>query len=38
MKTDIGDYIIKEPFPTLDRKFYPCKPNIFEKTCKKIEK
>jgi len=27
-----GDYIIREPFPTSDRRFYPCKPNIFEAT------
>lgn len=32
MKADIGDYVIKEPFPTDDRKFYPCKPDIFDKT------
>ena len=32
MKADIGDYVIKEPFSTDDRKFYPCKPDIFEKT------
>lgn len=24
-----GDYIIREPFPTDDRKFYPCKGSIF---------
>ncbi len=29
MKTMHGDYIIKEPFPTGDRDFYPCKPDIF---------
>lgn len=23
-----GDFVIKEPFPTPDRKFYPCKPEI----------
>ena len=32
MKADIGDYVIKEPFPTKDRIFYPCKPDIFLKT------
>lgn len=32
MKASAGDWIIKEPFPTGDRKFYPCKPDIFEKT------
>jgi hypothetical protein len=37
MKADIGDYVIKEPFSTDDRKFYPCKPDIFEKTYDLIE-
>lgn len=32
MVCSIGDYMIKEPFPTDWRKFYPCKPDIFEKT------
>lgn len=32
MKAYPGDYIIKEPFPTGDRDFYPCKPDIFNKT------
>lgn len=32
MIADVGDWIIKEPFPTGDRKFYPCKPDIFEQT------
>lgn len=32
MKALKGDYIIKEPFPTGDRDFYPCKPEIFELT------
>lgn len=32
MKAFNGDYIIKEPFPTGDRDFYPCKPDIFKKT------
>jgi len=32
MKAFKGDWIIKEPFPTGDRDFYPCKPDIFEKT------
>lgn len=31
-----GDYIIKEPFDK-DRMFYPCKPDIFEKTYEKAE-
>ncbi len=32
MTADLGDWIIKEPFPTADRQFYPCKPDIFEAT------
>ncbi len=24
-----GDYVVKEPYPTPNRKFYPCKPEIF---------
>lgn len=32
MEVKVGDYIIKEPFPTGDRKFYPCKLDIFEQT------
>ena len=32
MLADYGDWIIKETFPTGDRNFYPCKPDIFEKT------
>lgn len=32
MKAMPGDYIIKEAFPTGDRDFYPCKPDIFENT------
>ncbi len=32
MICSVGDYLIKEPFPTDWRKFYPCKPSIFEKT------
>lgn len=36
MRTDIGDYIIKEPFPTKERQFYPCKPDIFEQTYEKV--
>jgi hypothetical protein len=35
MKAVIGDWIIKEPFPTGDRDFYPCKLDIFEKTYEK---
>lgn len=29
MKAFKGDWIIKEPFPTGDRDFYPCKNDIF---------
>ncbi len=32
MKAFPGDFIIKEPFPTGDRDFYPCKKSIFEQT------
>ena len=32
MICSLGDYLIKEPFPTDWRKIYPCKPDIFEKT------
>ncbi len=31
MIANIGDYIIKEPFDK-ERKYYPCKPDIFELT------
>ena len=37
MKAFKNDWIIKEPFPTGDRDFYPCKPDIFEKTYEKAE-
>lgn len=37
MKAIKGDWVIKEPFPTKDRKFYPCKEEIFEKTYEKLE-
>jgi len=37
MECSIGDYLIKEPFPTDWRKIYPCKPDIFEKTYEKVE-
>lgn len=37
MKAYKGDWIIKEPFPTGDRDFYPCKPDIFEKTYEPAE-
>ncbi len=32
MICSIGDYLIKEPFPTDWRKFYPCKSDIFVST------
>lgn len=32
MTCSLGDYLIKEPFPTDWRKLYPCKKEIFEKT------
>jgi hypothetical protein len=32
MKAMRGDWIIKEPFPTGDRDFYPCKNEIFVNT------
>jgi len=32
MKAFPGDWIIKEPFPTGDRDFYPCKDSIFKQT------
>ena len=32
MKAFKGDWIIKEPFPTSDRDFYPCKNDIFINT------
>lgn len=37
MVAELDDYIIKEPFPTDDRKFYPCKPDIFEKTYEEVK-
>ena len=33
----IGDWLVKEPFPTDWRKFYPCKPDIFTKIYEVIE-
>lgn len=38
MEAKPGDWIIKEPFATEDRKFYPCKPDIFEETYEKVGK
>ncbi|MBY7007891.1 hypothetical protein FDB14_15250 [Clostridium botulinum] len=36
MICSLGDYLIKEPFPTDWRKIYPCKEDIFKKTYEKI--
>jgi len=36
MRVNKGDYIIKEPFDNI-RGFYPCKPDIFEKTYEKVK-
>lgn len=38
MKAFRGDWIIKEPFPTGDRDFYPCKNEIFINTYELIVK
>jgi hypothetical protein len=32
MLAEVGDWVIREPFPTTDRLFYPCKPDIFAAT------
>lgn len=37
MKAMPGDYIIQEPFPTGDRDFYPCKPDIFDQNYDLVE-
>lgn len=37
MKAMPNDWIIKEPFPTGDRDFYPCKPDIFEMTYDELD-
>ena len=37
MHAIFGDWIIKEPFPTGDRQFYPCKSDIFEATYEQVE-
>jgi hypothetical protein len=36
MKAFKGDWIIKEPFPTGDRDFYPCKNDIFINTYESV--
>jgi hypothetical protein len=35
MTASVGDFIIKDPFD-LKRGFYPCKPDIFEKTYEEV--
>ena len=37
MKALKGDYIIKEAYPTGDRDFYPCKPDIFNMTYEALD-
>jgi hypothetical protein len=37
MIASAGDWIIKEPFPTGDRRFYPCKPDIFAATYEPVD-
>lgn len=37
MKAMPNDWIIKEPFPTGDRDFYPCKNSIFKNTYDEME-
>jgi len=36
MKLMNGDWIIKEPFPTGDRDFYPCKDSILKSTYEEL--
>lgn len=36
MKAQPGDWIIKEPFPTDDRRFYPAKDSIFRETYEEV--
>ena len=36
MKAMPNDWIIKEPFPTGERDFYPCKNEIFQKTYEEL--
>lgn len=38
MRADAGDWIIREPFATDDRHYYPCKPDIFEATYEPAER
>lgn len=37
MKVMNGDWVIKEPFPTGDRDFYPCKASIFKSTYEELK-
>ena len=37
MMCSLGDWLIKEPFPTDWRKVYPCKPDIFEQTYERVD-
>jgi len=37
MVASLGDWIIKEPFEHSDRRYYPCKPDIFEKTYEPLQ-
>ena len=37
MECSIGDYLIKEPFPTDDRMFYPCKSDMFALTYDEVK-
>lgn len=37
MVANPGDWIIKEPFPTGDRDFYPCKHQIFMQTYEPVQ-
>jgi|GEM_PF-2125095 len=37
MLCGFGDYLIKEPFPTDDRMFYPCKADMFDLTYEEVK-
>lgn len=37
MMCSLGDYLIKEPFPTDWRKIYPCKEEIFKQTYEEVD-
>lgn len=36
MKCSIGDYLVREPHPTEDRRLYPVKPEIFRSRYKQV--